>query len=774
MAESVIQALPTFSISTPSPDPPPDPGAPLRQASFTLNQERQTNKLVNDATISDCEFCPNNSNSNVNIKCSAGFYKAVAMPSFSTLSPGFSHHSGTAAVSCSTIEPSLDNNGVEFNRIFWFTIRDNAGVSAAVTVHLHHSTRLVQVQGAAILHDGTVAALWFVKNLLLGLFLKLGKARGHDISNFNQAVLQNNFKNPGNGSISDPNCNFCSKPLKKPAKPVKCFSCKEIFHTSCHKQHSCNGTPNRPRIVSRMKRKASTLETSIFEIVDDSPAPLALPTPSLASSLAPPSISTSMATSSTVSFSSPPSLSLSTTHSITNPILSFGNPPPTRLQAFANLTVSTLPTPSTSAITPSSTSASQPPSPISIPPIFLHSTAAPPVPTNTTRSLPPPSKRSKKSPAAPALTEQEAAKEYLKIQLNLAHTKITTQDAKLVRQSETISILSDRLRLLELGVNSNLMSQYFPAQHSQPNECPQTAGTPPAPPPSQPGTQPGTQSGAQPPGIQPGTQPGTQPSIGLPPPPVPTSSPPPTTGPTGSPSAPPSATPRPSVPLPSIPAQSSLPSSPSPSTCTQCSNISRQMEIVLTEFGLLKQQTNAVHVDITSIKSILQQSSSYQNTSPPSFPQQPAPPLPPPSQEAPPARPQQSSTSRHTQTRPSPPPGPRQPPSQTTQSRPIPPLFPKCPWQSGVYPSGPVRHLPPPRPRSAPGTAPPPPPPPRPSGPPRRRPTQAAAPRLQPMHSSNLPTSPLIVEILDEDDDESPSVPTDEPRDPADADSLNF
>ena len=88
----------------------------------------------------------------------------LAMPAFSTLSPGFSHRSGTAAVTCSNIEPSLDYNGVEFNRIFWFSIRDNDGVSAAVTVHLHHSTRLEQVQGAAIIHNGTVAALWFVKN----------------------------------------------------------------------------------------------------------------------------------------------------------------------------------------------------------------------------------------------------------------------------------------------------------------------------------------------------------------------------------------------------------------------------------------------------------------------------------------------------------------------------------------------------------------------------------------------------------------------------------
>ena len=50
-------------------------------------------------------------------------------------------------------------------------------------------------------------------------------------------------------------------------------------------------------------------------------------------------------------------------------------------------------------------------------------------------------------------------------------------------------------------------------------------------------------------------------------------------------------------------------------------------------------------------------------------------------------------TSRHTQT--------NHPPSRETakpstkSSRPIRPLFPPCPWQSGFYPQGPVRHLPP-------------------------------------------------------------------------------
>ena len=321
---------PQLIVSAPLPDAPPDPSSSFRQASFTLNPDLQKNKLVSDATTKDCEFSSNNSSTKVNIKCSVGFYKAVAMPAFSTLSPGFSHRSGTSVITCSNIEPSLDYNGIEFNRIFWFSLCDSDGLSAAITVHLHHSTRLVQVQGGAILHDGSVAATWFVKNLLIGLFLKLGKARGHDISAFNRAVLENNFESSPTNPISDPTCNFCSKPLKKPAKPVKCFVCKETFHTTCHKQHSCNGTPVRPKIVTRMKRKASSLDNSIFEILDDSPsAPpsSSLPLPSVPSLQAP----------STLSLASTSSLAPTTTStfSASNPILSLIQP---RLPAFTNFT----------------------------------------------------------------------------------------------------------------------------------------------------------------------------------------------------------------------------------------------------------------------------------------------------------------------------------------------------------------------------------------------------------------------------------------------------
>ena len=341
-----------------------------RHASFTLNESHQVDKVVSDATISDCEFSPNNSDSNVNIKCSSGFYKAVAMPAFSTLTPGFSQSSREATITCSNIEPSFDYKGVEFNRIFWFSIRDACGVSVNVTIHLHHTTRLVQVQGSSILSDGSVAAVWFVKNLLLGLFLKLGKARGHDITAFNNAVLANNFTNTSVGNDLPPanNCPHCSKTIKKPAKPVKCFACKKTFHTTCHKQHPCNGTPSRPPPIPRTKRKASelcSLETSISELIDSSlPTttsnlpfpPMNVPAPSFLQSNTsrnppPPTTSSSTAIQPVLSLL-PPTLSLSSAPQSVMSLL-----PSTRLPAFTGSTFSTTSTsPYTTATSTSFTS----------------------------------------------------------------------------------------------------------------------------------------------------------------------------------------------------------------------------------------------------------------------------------------------------------------------------------------------------------------------------------------------------------------------------------
>ena len=676
------------------PDAPAAHGPFVRHGNFSLNQDIQVEKLVNDASINNCEFSQNNSDQNVNIKCSAGFYKAVAMPAFSSLSPGFSHLSPIATITCSNIEPSVDYKGIEFNRIFWFSARDSSGVSASITVHLHHTTRMVQVQGSAILSDGSVAAVWFVKNLLLGLFLKLGKERGHDISSFNQAVLNNNFKNICSDPPSSPHCPVCQKPLRKPAKPVKCFACKQTFHTKCHKQHPCNGTPSRPPTISRLKRKAadaSSLEDSVLEITEEptltdpgssvsaieslvfSPAPSLQFLPNDATGSSVTSLPTSSSTSLTppsVSTTSVPTFHTSQTWSISNPISSL-------LQMLPTV-VTSLPPPLSSACATVPSSSGNPLAPLIPPPT----------------SNPPPPKRQRKA-AGPAVSEEAARQEFLKIQLNLAQTKISSQDATIKRKDESISILSERLRLLELGINNQMFSQYFPTA---------SAPGPPPPPPAQ-----------APPCSFWSSEPPTSLSQ--------------VEGMTGSVARPdPSAT---SPPVSSVPAASV--------SCSLCPATSRNMELLLSEINLLKQQTSSMHENISKIREALQyvtpQSFSSVSVSPNSSSN---------------ASQSISVATRHTQTR-------AEVQKKTTAKktsdtvRPIRPLFSPCPWLGGSYPPGPVRNLGPPRPRRR-------------SRSPRPRPPPSAS------SPNDRPPSLLITEIHDHQH----SPPRHHQQAPVDARSLNY
>ena len=625
----------------------PDPGPAAtnyRQASFSLNPDIQTDKLVSDASIKDCEFCVNNSDSNVNIKTSAGFYKHVAMPAFSTLSPGFSHQANGAMVSCTNIEPSLDYRGVEYNRIFWFSLRDSAGKNASITVHLHHTTRLVQVQGASILSDGVVAAVWFVKNLLVQLFLKLSSARGHDISSFNQAVLNNSFRSSDKSSLpgQDQICSHCDKSLsRKNAKPVKCFPCKSTFHTSCHRQHKCCGTPTRPQPLPRLKRKAaeiSYLDTSVVEIDDDQPESAPSPSSLVQTQhnfLPPSSSSLSLLPTVSITFASPTFTSLATSFSVPTPLLSNSLPASTSLG-------STLPIPWVPTSSAQSTH-----TPL-LPPI----SASPSCP-----SVPPPTKRQRKTPA---VTPDEAQKEYLKIQVNLAQTKITSQDSKIKRQEETISFLSERLRLLELGINSELVTQYFPDYVP----APATTASSSVPLPSSSPQPPIPQTAV----VQP---PATQ--------------------------APYRHSPQ-SASQPSASTHTSVPTSATTSPCSCSTELVRLLETALTELSLLKKQMDNMHNGLTNVISS-PNSNIPTFASPPSFPQQQAAPSTSPSHPLPMSAAQEK-TSRHTQTAAH---GQRQQwPSDKSRSsqgssslRPIRPLFLPCPWQTGSFPSGPVRNIPP-------------------------------------------------------------------------------
>ena len=319
---------------------------------------------------------------------------------------------------------------------------------------------------------------------------------------------------------------------------------------------------------------------------------------------------------------------------------------------------------------------------------------------------PPPTKRQKKTPAT---TQDSHSQEFLKIQLNLAQTKITSQDAALKRKEESISILTERLRLLELGINSHLMSQYFPTSVSSSSVHPTSQLTVPS----------------QPPGPY-------------------QASPPPSSAP-----------------------QTSCPGNATTATIPPCHMSS---STIFNEIKTIKQEVSEIRADVSSLLKILKEIPSSSNPNcPTSSTSKPGP----------------LKTSRHTQTHPQTKTAPRPSlvPSKSGSSlppssnRPIRPLFPPCPWETGVFPPVPVRYLGPPRPtrprsrssrRTSPLEAPP-------------QPTFYHSSRANPSPSQcssyttrNQPVQPLITVVLDEDDDDLAPAVSSNPDAPSDYNSLNF
>ena len=172
-----------------------------------------------------------------------------------------------------------------------------------------------------------------------------------------------------------------------------------------------------------------------------------------------------------------------------------------------------------------------------------------------------------------------------------------------------------------------------------------------------------------------------------------------------------------------------------------------------------------MHKDISTIMGIATKASTSSQTSPG--------PEDNPSPDHPPHPRSQGKTSRHTQTQCPPQENPTKP------SRPIRPLFPPCPWQTGVFPQGPVRQLAP----SSQARA-------EPSGSRKKREKKASRPTTKERshpdsfsppppspHPSTAHCSPLIEELpTSSASSSSPSPPTNSAASagPEDRNSLNF
>ena len=148
-----------------------------RSASYSLNQEKQTRKIIEDASLNDYEVTVNNADQNVTIKCSSGFYIQVAKASFVTLEKPTVLSSTNVTITVDDVIKIKDMNGLEATKLIHFSFLNEQVSLGGVAVHLHHSTRTIQIQGSQIMPDSTRAALWFLNNVTIVRFKDIAKTK---------------------------------------------------------------------------------------------------------------------------------------------------------------------------------------------------------------------------------------------------------------------------------------------------------------------------------------------------------------------------------------------------------------------------------------------------------------------------------------------------------------------------------------------------------------------------------------------------------------------
>ena len=216
-----------------------------KTASFALNKEKQIHNLGVDSHLPDFEITMNDSDRNVNIQCSSAYYDAVAKPVLCGLTKETSLNFNNIAINCSHINYNRDRNGYEYNRVLHIVLTGGGQASIGkVTVHLHHTTRLLQLQGSSVMPDGNTAPVWFLNTFVKERFTRISKDKHYDIKALNEAIRKVVAKEINNEETSNI-CSLCTRLFTTKAKPTKCTTCTQYFHrTNCLPVHtaSCRTT----------------------------------------------------------------------------------------------------------------------------------------------------------------------------------------------------------------------------------------------------------------------------------------------------------------------------------------------------------------------------------------------------------------------------------------------------------------------------------------------------------------------------------------------------
>ena len=398
-------------------------GVRTRVAEFELNRAKQTASICKDALIKDFKVVTKDQDRNINIECSSGFYAQVAKPTLCSLSQDHIPPILGISVFCEDVTRSLDSLGHEFNRTMFFKLQVNDIVRKA-TVHVHHSSRLVQIQGGALMPDKSTAASWFVRNILYGKFQILAKAKSYSIASFNTTItsMGDSIMNTSKSS-----CGSCDIVFDSRSKPVYCLQCVRWYHkTNCYRGHRCR------RTFSHQSSSNISGDSASHSALRADPSNPTVAVPSAISPLGP--ISTSNASPQTAGSSS-----------LTSTTLTSQNREP-------------LSQPALSIVTPVPDSQRSPPPPRTVPPPL-----DPDAQQFQPRALPPPrlGKKTKAKQNAADLTPEKAEIESLKIELSYARAQIIDLETKNNDKDKTIKIYSQKLKIFEENRLNSLDEKYF-------------------------------------------------------------------------------------------------------------------------------------------------------------------------------------------------------------------------------------------------------------------------------------------------------------------------
>ena len=226
-----------------------DPHTSTRIANYSLNQQKQTDKIVKDAALTDYDVTVNNNEMNVTIKCSPGFYLQVAKPSLLALQDNTFLSKDRISIILTKSTKTKDHNGVENNHLLNFSMTSANDLECSVAVHLHHSTRTIQIQGSRNMPDSSKAAIWFHTNVVLIKFKDLARVKQFAVNNTNEAIhqmaKQHSSSSPNISPSTTNACQACSSIFKYKAAPSRCDKCGKVFHKKCFKEHTkrCTMTP---------------------------------------------------------------------------------------------------------------------------------------------------------------------------------------------------------------------------------------------------------------------------------------------------------------------------------------------------------------------------------------------------------------------------------------------------------------------------------------------------------------------------------------------------